>query len=148
MARKKKTEEVVETNGNGEGNGHSILPTKAAEEFTLEGPCYPDGHMHFGPRDLLVYELTQHKVANALQAMGMKKLELEKSRLEWEQRNRQLSGELVTLSAIARQYEDALKRLQEKLEATYGVQLAQVAYDDVSGKINVLGRPVPQPTAS
>lgn len=106
------------------------------------GPIIVDGFLHFSPLDLARYELAQAKVLNALQSIGLKRSELETARRQFEDRSRAISAELEQIVAISRKNESELMGLQSELQTTYGLDFKQVAYDDVSGKITVLGSPV------
>jgi hypothetical protein len=106
------------------------------------GPAIVDGFLHFSQVDLLRYELAQAQVLNALQGIGLKKSELERLRVEHEERQRKGQAELAELTAFTRARELELEALQRELEKTYELDLTRVTYDDVSGKIMVLGEPV------
>ncbi|MFO0677065.1 MAG: hypothetical protein U0169_11040 [Polyangiaceae bacterium] len=106
------------------------------------GPVLVDGFLHFNQVDLLRYELAQAQVLNALQGIGLKKSELERLRVEHEERQRAGQGELAELTSFARAREFELQALQRELEKTYELDLTRVTYDDVSGKIMLLGEPV------
>ena len=106
------------------------------------GPVLIDGFLHFNQVDLLRYELAQAQVLNALQGIGLKKSELERLRVEHEERQRAGHSELAELTSFARGRELELQALQRELEKSYELDLTHVTYDDVSGKIMVLGEPV------
>ena len=106
------------------------------------GPIVVDGFLHFGGEDLLRYELAQAKVLNALQAIGLKRSELEKARVEFTERIRAGQAELQELAMFSSARETELRDLQKELEASYGLDLSKVTYDDVNGKIRLLGEPV------
>jgi hypothetical protein len=110
-----------------------------------EGPVFADGFLHFNQVDLLRYELAQAQVLNALQGIGLKKSELERLRVEHEERQRVGQVELAELTSFARGRELELQTLQRELERTYELDLTRVTYDDVSGKIMILGEPIERP---
>ena len=106
------------------------------------GPQIIDGFLFFGEKDLLRYELMQHKVINALQALGLKKREMEQAKVDYEQRQRMFQLEIADLASIGKTQESALRESQKSLEETYNLDLSTVTYDDVTGKIMFLGEPV------
>ena len=110
-----------------------------------DGPTFVDGFLHFGKEDLLRYELAQAKVLNALQAIGLKRSELEKSRLDFTERARVGHAEIQDLLRFSSAREAELRHLQKELEATYGLDLSKATYDDVRGKIMMLGEPIQAP---
>jgi hypothetical protein len=106
------------------------------------GPVLVDGFLHFSQVDLLRYELAQAQVLNALQGIGLKKSELERLRVAHEERQRSGQAEVSELTSFARARELELQALQRELEKSYGLDFTRVTYDDVSGKLMVLGEPV------
>jgi len=119
-----------------------VLP-KAVEAVDVAGPKEVDGFLHFSELDLLRYELLQHKVANSLQAFGMKQLEAQKGRLEQERQNVLWNGELVSLQLIAKQQQAELKKFQDAVQARYKLDLSTVSYDIATGKITIHGAAIP-----
>jgi hypothetical protein len=115
---------------------------KTSKAAAAAGPVVVDGFLHFSPVDLLRYELAQAQVLNALQGIGLKKAELERLRAEHEERQRKGQSDLAELTAHARSREVELEALQRELAETYELDLTRVTYDDVTGRIMVLGEPV------
>lgn len=109
-----------------------------------KGPVIQDGFLHFGPFDLAQYELAQAKVLNALQAIGLKKAEADRARRTYEDAIRKINDELQLITQSSNKAEVELRSLQEELQGVYKLDFTQVAYDDVTGKISVLGSPVPE----
>jgi hypothetical protein len=132
--------------------GEENPPASAPEEKELEapgpstriasGPVYVDGYMHFNQMDMLRYECAQLRVVNALQGIGLKKAEAEKAKREAEERQRLYQIEVADLASLAKKHEKELLALQEELASVYSVDFSQVTYDDVTGRISVLGEPV------
>jgi len=116
---------------------------EAVEPVDIAGPKEVDGFLHFSELDLLRYELLQHKVANSLQAFGMKQLEAQKGRLEQERQNVLWNGELVSLQLIAKQQQAELKKFQDAIQARYKLDLSAVSYDINTGKITIHGAAIP-----
>jgi len=115
---------------------------KKPPKIASEGPSIVDGFLHFGKEDLLRYELAQAKVLNALQAIGLKRSEVERARFDFTERARVGHAEVQDLLRFASAREAELRHLQKELETSYGLDLSKATYDDVSGKIMMLGEPV------
>lgn len=108
------------------------------------GPVTIDGYLHFSPFDLARYELAQAKVINIGQATSLKRAEAEQARRHYEDTIRKLNDELLAIMAASKVAESDLKSLQKELEELYKLDFSQVTYDDKTGKISVLGSPVPE----
>jgi len=115
---------------------------KKPPKIASDGPSIIDGFLHFGKEDLLRYELAQAKVLNALQAIGLKRSELDRARVDFTERMRAGHAEVQELSNYSAAREGELRDLQKELATSYGLDLSKVTYDDVSGKIMMLGEPV------
>lgn len=88
---------------------------------------------------LLEYELSQAKVVNALQAIGIKKAEIDSSHKAFLESQRLQQKELSTLVVLAKEQESALRALQEEFQATTGIDVQKMVYDDKTGKISFIG---------
>jgi hypothetical protein len=120
------------------------LSSSAVHVGTKVGPVYVDGFLHFSPFDLTRFELAQAKVLNALQAIGLKKADIDQAKREFEDRVRKVNEDMQHLVLNSRKAEQELKTLHEELQGLYQLDFSQVTYDDVSGRISVLGEPVPE----
>lgn len=107
-----------------------------------KGPHLQDGMLYFGPLDLARYELAQAKVLNSLQAIGLKKAEIDSAKRSYEDHIRRINGELTVITQAATRAEGELRTLQNELQESYKLDFTQVGYDDSTGKISVLGAPV------
>jgi hypothetical protein len=108
------------------------------------GPMIIDGYLHFSPYDLARLELAQAKVVNATQADKLKRAEGDQARRVYEDTIRKLNDELAYILAAGKVAESELRALQKEFEAAYKLDFTQVTYDDKTGKISVLGSPVPE----
>ena len=126
---------------------------KEAKPPAASGPVVVDGFLHFSERDLLRYELAQHKIANSLQAVGLKKSAIvaaekekgeaiAKAEKDFDAKVRALHGDIAGLTSILKQEEASFLTLQGELASVYDLDLSQVTYDTESGKILVLGETV------
>lgn len=108
------------------------------------GPVIIEGYLHFSPFDLARYELAQAKVINTGQASSLKRAEGDQARRHYEDTIRRLNDELIAIMAAGKLAEADLLALQKELECLYKLDFTQVTYDDKTGKISVLGSPVPE----
>lgn len=120
------------------------LANSEAHKGIKIGPVYVDGFLHFSPFDLTRYELAQARVLNALQAIGLKKAEMDQAKREFEDKARRLNAEMQAVGTHSQGVQDELKVLQRELESLYQLDFSNVSYDNMSGKISVLGEPVPE----
>jgi hypothetical protein len=111
----------------------------AAHVGTHIGPVMVDGFKHLSPFDLVRYELAQMKIVAALQAVGLKKAESDQIRRDFESRMRDVQHDVGVLQGELKSLETTLRVLQEELAQLYGLDFAQVTYDDVSGRIYLPG---------
>jgi hypothetical protein len=102
----------------------------------------PPEPLHFTREEALRYELAHARVQIAKQAALLKAAEAEASNRAFENeyrafttRTRALGAEREQLEAHMRAQHAELVRLQGELGAKYGVDLAQAAYDDETGRI-------------
>lgn len=109
---------------------------------TKVGPVIVEGVMHLSPFDLTRYELAQHKVTGALQALGMKQRDIELAKRDFEARLAAMGNEATELMQVSQRQQQDLLALQNELAALYSLDFSQVTYDDVSGKIFVHAQPV------
>lgn len=124
-----------------------VAETKAAKPVPVaaqSGPVVVDGYTHFSQFDLTRYELAQAKVLNAAQADSLKRAEGEQARRAYEDTIRRLNDELAVIVAAGGIAKSELRALQKELEGLYKLDFSQVTYDDKTGKISVLGAPVPE----
>lgn len=108
------------------------------------GPMIIEGYLHFSPYDLARLELAQAKLVNATQADKLKRAEGDQARRVYEDTIRKLNEELAFILAAGKVAESELGALQKEFEASYKLDFTQVTYDDKTGKILVLGSPVPE----
>ena len=132
-------------------------PTVPETTTTLTGPVLVDGFLHFSPYDLARYELAQAKVLNSLQAIGLKKAEVDRTRRDYEdnlrqlnrdfgERSRQLNDDTQVVSQVSVRAEQELLALQQELQVSYNLDFSKISYDDVTGKISVFEDPPNQNT--
>ena len=74
--------------------------------------------------------------------MQLKQNELETVKRAAEQRARQIEVEVEQLKKTAQEHAQELKTLQDELEATYGLDLENITFDDSTGRIYIDGDPV------
>lgn len=120
-------------------NGVAVVsaePTPLA--YSVQGPIYVDEALHFSPNDLVRFELAQHKMANSLQSIALKRAEIVQFRSEMSQRARSLDSDLAQLMTISKSIEEAFLAYRAELEKQYKVDFSKTSYDDASGRINVL----------
>jgi hypothetical protein len=125
-------------------NAPETKTSKPIPVAAQSGPVIVDGYMHFSQFDLTRYELAQAKVVNAAQADRLKRAEGEQARRNYEDTIRKLNDELALVVATGKVAESELRALQKELEELYQLDFSQVTYDDRTGKISVLGSPVPE----
>ena len=97
-----------------------------------------DGHVYLTHEALLQYELSQAKVINSLQAIGIKKAEIEYSRLGYMELQRSQTKDLQDLVALAKMCEASLLEIQTDFQKSTGIDVNRMTYDDKTGKITVL----------
>ena len=107
------------------------------------GPVSVDSVVHFSPYDLARYEAAQGRVANALQAVLLKKAEVEQKRREFQDWLVRAQAELVSLQQDANAKQAAMKALQTECEGLYELDFASVTYDDLTGRLFVNGETIP-----
>lgn len=113
-------------------------------EGTRVGPVYDGGFLHFSPFDLTRYELAQQRVMGALQAVGLKNAAIELRKRAFEEELRTLSADAGVLVQEAQKQQQGLLNLQQELAGIYELDFSKVTYDDISGRIFLLGEPVPE----
>lgn len=101
-----------------------------------------EGHLCFAREDLMRYELAQARLLNSMQAIRLKKYEIEDKRREMTQALQRMGTEVTGLRVTLKQHEEELRMLQDELGKAYGVDLSKVSYDDVTGRITLDGEPV------
>lgn len=129
--------------------------------FSIEGPVYLDGCLHFSPNDLIRYELLQERVTSVLQQIGLNTAEKERTanaankeieRISKEAKDKiaALDGARLSLVSTGKTREEELRKFQLGLGVLYnGLDIQKISYDDSSGRIFVIeegeNRPVPEP---
>lgn len=105
----------------------------------LVGPDMRDGLLHFSKEDLMVYELAQYKVANASQSIRLKMAEIENVKRAMSEKINTLSQDIADLTKYVEEEKNKLKALQEEIEKVYNVDMKEITYDDVTGRIYRIG---------
>ena len=130
-AKKKMAPKVVGGNG-------SKDPSPVEENpLGLTGPVIDEetGGKSFSKHDLMVLELSQHRVVNATQAARLKKHEVDDFQRSANQKLTSLQSIKLHLDGEARKREEEHRALQAAISQRYQVDLSKITYDDETGRI-------------
>ncbi len=117
--------------------------SKKAKPITgLDGPITRGGQLHFSPKDLLLFRLSEAELANAHQAVRLKANEREKARVDYEAVENQLRVEQKAFARHGQEKNAAHLALKEKIAAAYDIDFNHMTYDDQSGRIHIHDKPV------
>ena len=128
------------------GNGATDPTPQEENPFALTGPVVDDetGGKSFTKNDIMILELSQHKVVNATQAARLKKHEVDDYQRTANQKLASLQSIKIHLEGVARQREEEHRALQAAISKKYGIDLSKITYDDETGRIT---EPPPQETS-
>ena len=96
-----------------------------------------DEGLYLAREDLLFIELRQAKVANALQAIALRRVENERLLRRHEQERNAAQAEMALLVDTGMQAEARITAMWVELGEVYGLDFTQVSYDDETGRITV-----------
>jgi hypothetical protein len=99
-----------------------------------------DEGLYLAREDLLFIELRQAKVANALQAIALRRVENERLLRRQEQERNAAQVEMALLTDAGMQAEARIVTMWAELGEVYGLDFTQVSYDDETGRITVHSR--------
>jgi len=97
-----------------------------------------DGFSYLTREALLEFELSEARVLNALQAIGMKRAEITMANAAHIEAQRVAQRDLAALVESSKQQEDALRRMRADFQTATGIDITQMTYDDQTGKLGTV----------
>lgn len=117
--------------------------SKKSQPITgLDGPVTRRGQLHFSPKDLLLFKLSEAELANAHQAVALKRNEQARAESAHKAQMHRLEAEVQGLLRGGQFKHAEHVTLKEKIAAVYGVDFDHLTYDDQSGRIHIHEQPV------
>ena len=136
--RKGPPRKTKDPDSSGNGKDPEPHPRVVAALPELEGPTFdPEGAKCLHKYDMALLELAQEKVKVSAQDVALIEREVGRLQLEYELKVAKQAEKLTKMRAAMSAPAQHLLALRRLIGEVYGVNLDQVSYDDVSGKLYV-----------
>lgn len=138
---------IRKTKASGSAPTESAVKTKPSRKVAegdstpKSGPVFVDGLLYFSPYDLARYQLAEHKLANCLQGVRLKRFELAEETVRHNTAVKVMQYDINSLTAEAANLQNALTALRDDLQVHYPIRFDEISYDDVTGRITIHGKP-------
>ena len=112
-----------------------LLEAAPSTSFVVRGPRFEAGNKYFDEVDLLRLENLQERLQNRIKDVGLLQARISRLRAEHERTMALCVQEHALLQREVERAERSLQDFHRVVEASYGIDMRRIVYDDVTGRI-------------